>query len=133
MALGRIVRTLSFICFAVLLSGCATDHHDCRTLVAQIHNDHIKWDASIGGLILEPLQEPEKLVLRIGGPCRPYLLEALDDDSRFIAAHVLLTFITRRFAHSSHTEWEGLRINLGAQPEIPSGQKEKIKRIWTPQ
>src|SRR5262245_58935493 len=73
------------------LTGCATRASRCRELVKQIHNEHIVWDGSPMGLRVYAVGEPELKLLHIGPPCRPFVIEALNDDSRYVAAHVILT------------------------------------------
>src|SRR6266480_4176552 len=93
-SLDHLVRALAFTTFALLtfgLVGCVTRTADYRAIVAQIRNEHVTWDGNDFGLHVRSLGEPEQRVLAAGSPCRPFLIEALGDESRYVAAHVLLT------------------------------------------
>ena len=128
------MRTLSFITVLLLLCGCARNRADCQTLAAQIHNDHIKWFGGIGSVGVESMGEPERRLVALGSGCRQSLINALDDTSRFVAAHVLLTTITRRhFPGNPYSYWNHLEVNLYADGhvDIPVAQKDKIRRLWT--
>jgi hypothetical protein len=131
-----IMRALAFITFALLtigLVGCATRTSDYRAMVAQIRNEHVTWDGNYSGLHVRALDKPEQRLLAAGSPCRPFLIEALDDESRYIAAHVLLTEMQHGAYPVSAAEWNHLRVELHAdgRVEIPSGQRQEIQRLWT--
>ena len=125
---------LSIVCLALV--GCATRSSDCGTLVAKIHNDHIRWDGNYFGLHVSSMGETEQRVLRSGSACRSFLIAALADESRFVAAHVLLTQIQGGTSQSvSAAEWNQLKVTLHAdgRVEIPAGQRTEIQRLWTRQ
>ncbi|MGZ4973276.1 MAG: hypothetical protein ACXWDN_10985 [Limisphaerales bacterium] len=129
------MRLLLFItCVALMAAavGCASHRVDYRAMVAQIRNDHVSWDGNYTGLHVRAFGTAEQRVSAAGAPCRPFLIEALADDSRFVAAHVLLTQMERSFPISA-TEWNHLRVELLAdgRVEIPGGQKQEIERLWT--
>ena len=132
--LGHTMRLLlSIVCLA--LFGCASRSPDCGALVAQIHNDHIRWDGNYLGLHVSSMGETEQRVLRSGSACRSFLIAALADESRFVAAHVLLTQMQRGSFTLSAAEWNHLKVELHAdgQVEIPAGQRAEIQRLWTRQ
>jgi hypothetical protein len=124
---------LSILCFA--LAGCASHTADRGALVAKIHNDHIHWDGNYFGLHVSSIGETEQQVLRCGSACRPFLIAALSDESRFVAAHVLLTQMQRGGFPLSAAEWNHLKVELHAdgRVEIPAGQKAEIQRLWAQQ
>jgi hypothetical protein len=103
-------------------------------MVAQIQNDHIKWGGNYFGLQVMGLGEAEKRVLAGGTECRPFLIAALGDESRFVAAHVLLTHLQRGSYPVSAAEWNHLQVELLADGSvsIPSGQKAQIQNLWNP-
>ena len=79
------MRALAFITFGLLtvgLAGCATRISDHRALVAQIRNEHVTWDGNFFGVRIQAVGEAEKRVGAAGSPCRPFLIEALGDESR---------------------------------------------------
>ena len=102
-------------------------------MVAQIRNEHVTWDGNYFGLHVRALGEPERRVMAAGSPCRPFVIEALGDESRYVAAHVLLTEMQQGAYPVSATEWNHLRVELHAdgRVEIPSGQRQEIQRLWT--
>lgn len=129
------MRALALIAFVLLtlgLVGCATRTSDYQAMVAQIRNEHVIWDGNCLGLHVRALGELEQRVLAAGSPCRPFLIGALGDDSRFVAAHVLLTPMEHSYPVSA-AEWNHLRVELHAdgRVEIPSDQKQEIERLWT--
>jgi hypothetical protein len=135
-SLDHFVRTLTFITFAFLAVtwvGCAGHTSNGRAMVAQIRNDHVRWDGNYFGLHVAGLGAPEQRVLAASSQCRPHLIEALGDESRFVAAHVLLTEMQHTTYPVSVTEWNHLRVELHADgsAEIPSGQRLEIQRLWT--
>ncbi len=128
------MRPLSFITIVLLaagLLGCAARTSDYRAMVAQIRNEHVTWDGNYLGLRVRTLGESEQRVLAAGASCRPFLVEALNDESRYVAAHVLLTKMERTYPLSA-AEWNHLRVELHAdgRVEIPDGQRPQIQRLW---
>jgi hypothetical protein len=100
--------------------------------VSHIHNDNIDWDGNFIGLWPTPGVD-ESQVLAAGPACRPFLIAALDDDDRYVAAHVILTQMSRREYSISGAAWNKLEVDLygNGKVVIPNGQREKIKRLWT--
>lgn len=122
--------TIAFL--AIVLFSRAVHTADYRTMVSQIHNDHVRWDGNYFGL--EPaLGESERGVLAKGLRCRRYLIEALEDNSRFVAAHVLLTMMECDSYSLSAAEWNHLQVTLyaGGHVEIPIDQRPAIQKLWT--
>src|SRR4051812_18215261 len=93
-------------------AGCATTNR--RPLTADIKNDHIHWDGDFFGLTVSSMDEPEKTIYEEGAIWQPLLIEALKDDSKFVAAHVLLTQTSHIRYNVSGTEWNHLRVELYA-------------------
>jgi hypothetical protein len=117
----------------LVLVGCVTQRSDCNGLVAQIRNDHIRWDGNFFGLQVSSVGDAEQRVLDCGAACRPFLVAALADESRFVAAHVLLTKMQKGSVPISAAEWNHLKVTLHADGgvEIASGQQAEIQRLWT--
>jgi hypothetical protein len=122
-----------FLIFLVVLVSCAEQKSDCSGLVAQISNDHIRWDGNFLGLQVSSMGEAEQRVLSCGSACRPLLIAALADKSRFIAAHVLLTKMQNGSIQLSAAEWNHLKVMLHAdgRVEIPAGQQAEIQSLWS--
>lgn len=122
---------LSIVLLVVV--GCASRSPDCASLVAKIHNDHIQWDGNFLGLHVSSMGEAEQSVLHCGSACRPFLIAALADESRFVAARVLLTQMQSGSSPISSAEWNHLKVTLHAdgRVEIPAGQRAEIQSLWT--
>jgi hypothetical protein len=66
----------------------------------------------------------------------PYLLRALDDPERWVAAHVLLTRRWGRknpgYSFQTEIEWNGLDVNIFADNSvhIEEGQRPAIRQYW---
>jgi hypothetical protein len=128
----RIISSIFSFAIVATLAGCATHERDCQQLSQQMRNDHIKWDGNYFGLVVTSMAEPERRLLAAGPPCRPFVLDALDDDSRFVAAHVVLTQLQSGPQSMSASEWNHLTVNILADGRvvIPDGQKDAIKKLW---
>jgi hypothetical protein len=111
-------------------SGCATSR--CREWAGQIRNDHIVWAANSMGLRVYAVGAPELKLLQSGPSCRRYVVEALADESRYVAAHVILTQMEPGYSFSP-TEWNHLRVIVhpDGRTEIPDEQRAEIQKLWT--
>jgi hypothetical protein len=123
---------LTLVIATVALFGCGTSTSHRRSIVAQIRNEHIAWDGNYYGLQVRALGEAEQRVLAAGPSCRPFLIEALGDESRYVAAHVLLTKMEAHSYPLSAAEWNHLRVELLAdgRVEIPAGQQQNLQALW---
>ena len=122
---------LSILCFALV--GCASHTADCGALAAKIHNNHIRWGGNYFGLHVSSMGGIEQQVLRSGSACRPFLIAALSDESRFVAAHVLLVQLQGGSSQAtSAAEWNHLKVELHAdgRVEIPAAQRAELQRLW---
>lgn len=131
--LVRIAR-LAVLVICAVLTGCGGGS-DCEALVARIHNSHIRWDGNYFGLSVRSMSEAEQRVLSAGSKCRSALIATLADDSRFVAAHVLLIQMDGGdLQGSSAANWNGLKVELHAdgRVEIPIEQKTSIQKRWKP-
>jgi hypothetical protein len=101
-------------------------------LVSQLSDEDIDWDGNIAGLQAKPSGWPARFILLRGGACVPQLIQALDDDSRFAAAHVLLSYLTQESRSVSGGEWDSLHVDLDAngRTEIPAHQRPRLKQLW---
>jgi hypothetical protein len=123
----------AFFILCLVLVGCAHQNPDCGALVSKIHNDHIRWDGTYFGLQVSSMGDAEQRVLQSGPMCRPFLIAALADESRFVAAHVLLTQMQPGSVPISSAEWNHLEVTLDPEgrAEIPVEQKTEIQALWT--
>ncbi|MDB6109491.1 MAG: hypothetical protein JWR69_1241 [Pedosphaera sp.] len=127
------MRYILPIALLMLFAGCASRNLTGGALVAKIHNNHIRWDGNYFGLQVTGISEAEEQVLRSGLACRPFLIAALADESRFVAAHVLLTKMQDGSSPVSAETWNHLTVKLDADGhvEIPTVQRAEIQRLWT--
>ncbi len=101
-------------------------------LVSSLRNNQIEWTGNIAGLWPSPGIVPRLVLLR-GNACRPHLVRALADPSRFAAAHVCLSFLDDgRSTGGSH--FNGLAVDLWADGRtvIPPSQKTTLIARWSP-
>ena len=103
-----------------------------RFLVAQIRNDQVHWDGNYFGLAPQIRGTLPRLIFMRGRACVPYLIEALNDDSRFIAAHVYLSLLSRGGFQTSAEAFNGLRVELYADgtTAIAPEQKQTLLTRW---
>lgn len=117
----------------IITAGCM--HSDALALKRQalmIKNSDIDWDGTTLGLN-PTVKGASKVILdnRYAGVIAP-LLDSLRDENRFIAAHVLLTFMTGSEFPMSSNAWNGLVVEIRADntEHIPSGQQDRLIRYW---
>lgn len=133
--IGKMKSSIYFLAMCGLLFGCISRESEPRELVAKINNDNIRWEGNYIGLEVVGVGEAERRVLQAGSACRPSLIAALQDDTRFVAAHVLLTKMRGGPFPISGAEWNHLKVILrhDGTVEIPPGQKAPILRLWAPE
>jgi hypothetical protein len=99
--------------------------------VAELRNDDVRWESGFVGPT--PRLSPRALAaLQLGRSVHPYLLDALQRESQFVVAHVMLTIVQNgRFA-VTQTTWNGLQVDVGIDgaTTYPAGQREEIMRLW---
>ena len=139
----QLLERIVIICAAIAMGGCAGSRGSAlqkqRTepdmhvqLVQRIHNSDVNFDGTYFGL-MERIEGPASCeVLKADAPAVPALLEALHDRERYIAAHVLLTYIVDREWRLSASNWNGLKVDLLANGSIvfdPADQ-EVLRERW---
>jgi hypothetical protein len=94
----------------------------------------VHWSGSYVGLYFTLTGASAQLTGYRDEQLRPLLIQALEDDRRFVAAHVLLTSISKvQFANTNIAgSWNGLNVTLfgDGRTEIPKGEREKIVEKW---
>ena len=98
--------------------------------VGQLSNADIRWDGTLVGLVPTIVSDAGRQLLDIGNDAIPQLLSVLEDESKFVAAHVLLTLLSDI---EYHTEpWNGLAIELSAdgKAHIDVRQRFELARRW---
>jgi len=99
-------------------------------LVDQLSNNDIRWDGTFVGFVPTIVSDGARQLLTIGGAAVPQLVSALEDESRFVAAHVLLTLISA--VEHQTGPWNGLAIDLAAdgKTHIDAHQRFELARRW---
>ena len=88
----------------------------------------VEWEGNEAGL--KPFLSPED-ERALGAVDVPALLDALEDEDRFVAAHVALT---RRsgVSHETFPTWNGLAVTLRASGEasVDPAQRARLAERW---
>jgi hypothetical protein len=103
---------------------------DIASLVNQLKNADVHWNGTLVGLVPAIAGDPASQLLASGDVAIPQLVSALEDESRFVAAHVLLTLISA--VEYRTTPWNGLRVDVSAdgQAQFDVGQRFELARRW---
>jgi len=107
------------------------DPANIATLVAQLSNADIRWDGTFVGLVPKIVTGSARQLLAIGNDdAIPQLIRALEDESKFVAAHVLLTFLSALEYRT--TPWNGLNVDLlpDGQARFDVQQRFELARRW---
>ena len=127
----RLLRRCTITILALAILATVIWLASPRVLVAQIRNEQVQWSGQFIGLV--PILEgvlPRLIFLR-GRACVPHLKRALNDDSRFIVAHVYLTYLSPEPRVSSAAHFNGFYIDLYSdRTVIPPNQKQAIIAQW---
>ena len=107
------------------------DDAELRRLIDSLSNEDVTWDGTAIGLVPELTTGAGRAVIEHGDAAVPVLMEALDDPSRFVVAHVLLAMITGT-AHPSLPTWNGLAVDIAADgtTRIDPAQRPAIVEHW---
>ncbi|MGH3901555.1 MAG: hypothetical protein ACRDTA_25535 [Pseudonocardiaceae bacterium] len=99
-------------------------------LVDHLSNADIRWDGTFVGPLPTIVSDEARQLLAIGDDAIPRLISALEDESRFVAIHVLLTLLSS--VEYQTTPWNGLAIELSANGEtrIDVRQRFELARRW---
>jgi hypothetical protein len=83
-------------------------------LILNMRNEDVIWDGNFAGLTPKTLNGATLALRDSKEPIEPLLLEALLDEDRYVAAHVLLTLRTGGTYSISAESWNGLQVQLTA-------------------
>ena len=99
-------------------------------MIDDLNNAAISWDATFAGLVPTVVGDSARRLLACGDAAIPLLVDALEDESKFIAAHVLLTVLSGVEYYT--TPWNGLEVDLSAdgQARFDSRQRLELARLW---
>jgi hypothetical protein len=99
-------------------------------LIERLNNADIGWDGTFIGLVPTIVSDPARQLLTSGEIAIPHLVRALEDESKFVAAHVLLTLLSAVEYHT--TPWNGLDVDLSTdgQARFDVRQRFELARRW---
>jgi hypothetical protein len=99
-------------------------------LVDRLGNGDIGWDGTLDEFLPTIVGDPARQLLAVGDDAVPRLISALEDESKFVALHVLLTMLSGVEYHSA--PWNGLEIELADDNEvrIDPRQRFELARRW---
>jgi NADPH-dependent ferric siderophore reductase len=99
-------------------------------LIDRLDNADIRWEGSYAGLLPTVEGAAARQLLAAGETAMPDLIAALDDESRFVVAHVLLTMLSG--VEHDMLPWNGLVVELAADGavRIDAGQRFVLARRW---
>lgn len=108
----------------------SSDLSDVARFVDQLSNADIRWNGTFYGLIPIIVGDAARQLLASGTAAIPQLVDALEDESKFVAAHVLLTMLSGVEYHTA--PWNGLEIELSADDDVRTDphQRFELARRW---
>ena len=99
-------------------------------LVDQLSNEDIRWDGTLVGFVPTIVSDSARLLLTNSDAAIPQLVSALEDESKFVPAHVLLTLLSG--VEYQTMPWNGLKVDLSAdgKAHIDKRQRFELARRW---
>jgi hypothetical protein len=95
----------------------------------KLSNDDVDWDGNVFGLWPRVNARGERVAAAGANAIRP-LRRALRDPGKYVAAHVLLTWLTGPYC-SSGSAFNGLRVTLHADGRTTiADQRAEIEKFW---
>ena len=99
-------------------------------MIDRLRNADIHWDGTFVGLVPTIVNDSARRLLASGDAAIPLLVDALQDESKFVAAHVLLTLLSGIEYHT--TPWNGLAVEISpdGQARFDTRQRFELFRSW---
>ncbi len=100
-------------------------------LIASIKNEDVTWDLNYLGLI--PKLTGATLALEDSHEdINPLLIDALVDENKFVAVHVLLTFRTSNTDRLTASEWNGLAVQVSPNGKVSfdGNNLRELQKRW---
>jgi hypothetical protein len=99
-------------------------------MIDHLNNSDVRWDGTLVGITPTIVGDPARQLLSSGNVVIPKLVSALEDESKFVVAHVLLTLLSGVEYHTM--PWNGLEIDLSPDDEasFEVGQRFELARRW---
>lgn len=93
-------------------------------------NADIRWDGTTFGLVPTVVGASARRLLAAGEASVPPLVHAVEDEARFVAAHVVLTLVSG--VDHQAIPWNGLEVGLEAdgRVEVDAAQRFELARRW---
>jgi hypothetical protein len=101
-----------------------TTADELTRLIGLLDNGDIRWDGTLVGLQPAIVGNPARLLLAAGRGAAPVLVDALADPARFVAAHVLLTWLAGGAVGPGPT-WNGLDIDLRPDGSVHADPEQR--------
>jgi hypothetical protein len=99
-------------------------------IIDHINNADIRWDGTFVGLVPAIVSDSASRLLASGDIAVPQLVGALEDESKFVVAHVLLTLLSG--VEHQTAPWNGLSVDLSpaGQARFDVRQRFELGRRW---
>jgi len=99
-------------------------------MIDNLSNTDIRWDGTFVGLAPTVVSDSARQLLSSGAVVIPHLVKALEDDTKFVAAHVLLTLVAG--VEHPTVPWNGLEVDLlpDGQVKVDAAQRFELARRW---
>jgi len=103
---------------------------DVAAVIGNLGNADIAWDATYVGPVPTIVGESARRLLARGEVIIPQLVDAMEDEYKFVAAHVLLTMLSD--VEYGTTPWNGLEIELSPDGRVrfDTGQRRALASRW---
>jgi hypothetical protein len=103
---------------------------DVARMIEHLDNADIRWDGTLVGPVPTIVSDSARLLLAAGDVAIPQLVRALEDESKFVAAHVLLTLLSA--VEYPATPWNGLEVDISpdGQARFDGSQRFELARRW---
>jgi hypothetical protein len=103
---------------------------EVHRLAGGLRNEDVAWQGTTLGLMPAVESDAAQSLLGYGEAAVPALIEALDDEPRFVLAHVLLTLIAGEPYETA--PWNGLQVDLCADGTVRVDpiQRRDLVRRW---
>ncbi len=105
--------------FNVTVSSGNRMSQETLQLLNDMKNDDVIWSGTYVGLLPTELTGASLLLLDVQEDINPLLIDALVDEDKFVAAHVLLTSRTSiLIAAPRRGQWNGLSVELDSETGV---------------
>ncbi len=116
---------------AVLQAPLIPTSKAAEQALAELTNDDVRWRTDFAGPSAT-LSDRAVRVLSYGPALRPHLIDALERESQYVVAHVMMTTLQGSRFPTTMTTWNGLTVVAGPEGKIVAGpgQQPEIRALW---